>query len=62
MGSNSTFGDFGRRAVAWLIIAVVAIVALKIVISIVAGLVATLFSVVLLVALGFGVVWALRHL
>jgi hypothetical protein len=59
---NNTFGDFGRRALAWVIIAVVAIVALKIVISIVAGLVATLFSVVLLCALGFGVVWALRHL
>jgi hypothetical protein len=59
---NATFGDFGRRAIAWLIIAAVAIVALKIVISIVAGIVATLVSVMLLVALGFGVVWALRHL
>jgi hypothetical protein len=60
--NESVSGGLARRAIAWIIMIAVAIVALKIVIGIVAGLVATVFSLALLVLLVVGVLWALRHL
>jgi hypothetical protein len=54
--------SFVRTALGWIIVAVVAIIAFKIVIAIIAGLVQTLFAVALLVMVVFAVLWAMRRL
>ena len=51
-----------KTAIAWIIAAAVAIFAFKILIAIVAGLIQTLFAIVLLVVVVLAVVWAVRHL
>jgi hypothetical protein len=51
-----------KTVIAWIIVAAVVVIGFKILIAIVAGLVQTLFAVVLLVGFVFLVVWALRHL
>ena len=61
MGKNSS-GSFLRTALGWIIVAVVAIILFKIVIAVIAGLVQTLFALVLLAAVAFAVIWALRKL
>jgi hypothetical protein len=58
----STTSGLLRKALAFIIIAAVAILAFKILLAIVAGLLSTLFAVVLLAAVAFAVLWALRHL
>jgi hypothetical protein len=58
----TTFGTFGRKAVAWIILLAVAILAIKIVIGIVTGLFMALIWLVAGVAIVLGVLWALRHL
>jgi hypothetical protein len=57
----SAFGAFGRRVVAWIVLIAIAVIALKVVFGVVAGIVTALFWAALLVALGVGAVWALRH-
>ena len=59
---TSTFGTLGRRLVAWIILIAVAIVALKIVFSIVAGLVMTVVWIGAFIALAFAVLWAVKRL
>jgi hypothetical protein len=54
--------SFVRTALGWIIVVAVAIIAFKIVIAIIAGLVQTLFAVVLLVGVVFAVLWAMRRL
>jgi hypothetical protein len=58
----STTSGLLRKALAFIIIAAVAILAFKILVAIVAGLLHTLFAIVLLAAAAFAVLWALRHL
>lgn len=58
----SNTSGLARKALAFIIIAAVAILAFKILLAIVAGLLSTLFAVVLLAAVAFAVLWALRHL
>jgi hypothetical protein len=58
----STTSGLLRKALAFIIIAAVAILAFKIVLAIVAGLLSTLFAVVLLAAVAYAVIWAVRHL
>jgi hypothetical protein len=58
----STTSGLLRKALAFIIIAAVAILAFKIVLAIVAGLLHTLFAIVLLAAVAFAVLWALRRL
>jgi len=57
----SAFGAFGRRLAAWIVLIAIAVIALKVVFGVVAGLVTALFWAALLVALAVGAVWALRH-
>ena len=57
----SAFGAFGRKLAAWIVLIAVAVIALKIVFSIVAGLVMAVFWAVVVAALIFAVVWALRR-
>ncbi len=62
MGNSSSSGSFLRRALAWVVIAVVALLAFKLVVAAVAGLLHFLFFIVLVGLVIFGVVWALRNL
>ena len=59
---TSAFGTLGRRLVAWIILIAVAIIALKILIGIVTGIVMTVVWIAALAALAFAVVWALKRL
>jgi hypothetical protein len=59
---NSAFGNLGRRILAWVVIAVVAILAFKLIIGAVFGLVTMLFTLALIAAAIMAVIWALRHL
>ena len=58
---HSAFGALGRRVVAWIVLIALAIVALKIVFGIVAGLFMTVVWTALLVGLVVAVVWAVRR-
>lgn len=60
--ASSAFGTLARRVVAWLVLAAVAVVLLKVVVGIVAGFLGTILLLALLAVLGVGVLWALRHL
>ena len=57
----SFFGTLARRAVAWIVLLAVAVIALKIVFGIVAGLVMAIFWAAVIVALVVAVVWALKR-
>lgn len=57
-----TFGSLARRLIAWAILLLVAILAVKVAVALVAGLLATVVSVAALVLVAMAVVWALRHL
>jgi membrane associated rhomboid family serine protease len=59
---TSTFGTLGRRLVAWIILIAVALIALKILIGIISGLVMTVVWVAALAALAFAVLWAVKRL
>jgi heme A synthase len=58
----SNTSGLARKALAFIIIAAVAIFAFKVVVAIVAGLLHTLFAIVLLAAVALAVLWALRNL
>jgi flagellar biosynthesis protein FliQ len=59
---DDTAGSLGRRALAWVIIIAVAIIALKLAFGIVFGLFQALISIAVLVVVVMGVLWALRHI
>ena len=55
-----TFGNLGRKLLAWAIIALVAVIFLKLAVGVVIGLVYTVATIALVIALVFAVLWALR--
>ena len=55
-------GAFGRRMVAWLIIVVAILLVLKLAAGVVIGFAHFVLTVVILVAIGAAVLWAIRHL
>jgi hypothetical protein len=59
---NSALGTLGKRVVAWVVIAAVAILALKLVIGAVFGFITMIITLALIAAAIVGVLWALRHL
>ena len=59
---TSTFGIIGRRLVAWIVLIAVAIIALKIVFSIISGLVMTVVWIGAFALLVFAVLWAVKRL
>jgi len=59
---NSALGNLGRRILAWVVIAVVAILAIKLIVGAVFGLVTMLFTLALVAAAVVAVLWALRQL
>jgi hypothetical protein len=58
---NSPFGSLGKRIVAWVVLVLAALLALKVVAAIFFGVLQAVFMVFLLVVAAFGVLWALRH-
>ena len=60
--NESASGSLLRRALMWLIVAVVAIVALKLVIGAVFGFLQFLFTIVLLGVLAMAALWVFRRL
>jgi hypothetical protein len=60
--NESVFGSIARRAIAWLVLIVIAVVALKVVFSVVAGFIATVLSLALIALLVVGAFWALRRI
>ena len=59
---NSALGTLGKRVVAWIVIAAVAILAIKLIIGAVFGFITMIFTLALIAAAIVGVLWALRHL
>ena len=59
---DETAGGLGRRVLAWVIIIAVAIIALKLALGVVFGLIQAVISLAVLVVVVLGVLWALRHL
>jgi hypothetical protein len=59
---NSPFGALGKRVVAWAVLVLAALLALKLVSVIFFGLVQALFMIFLVVLAAVGVMWALRHI
>jgi hypothetical protein len=62
MENSSAIGTFGKRILAWIVVGVVALIALKIVFGFVLGFVQAVFTLVLIVFVVLGALWALRHL
>ena len=58
----SAFGTLARRVVAWIVLLAVAVIALKIVFGIVAGLVMAIFWAAVVAALVVAAFWALKRL
>ena len=59
---NSALGTLGKRVIAWILIAAVAILAIKLIISAVFGFVTMIFTLALIAAAIFAVLLALRQL
>jgi flagellar biosynthesis protein FliQ len=62
MHNESTLGSLGRRALAWVVLILAALLLLKLVVGVFIGLVAAVMTIVLVVALGLAVVWALHRI
>jgi hypothetical protein len=60
--TSSTFGDLGKKAIAWIVLIAAVIIALKIIVGSVIGFLTMIFGLVVIVGLLIAVVWALRHL
>ena len=59
---HSAFGTLGRRVVAWIVLIALAVLALKIVIGVIAGIVSAFVWTALLVAVVIGAIWAVRRI
>jgi hypothetical protein len=62
MGNSSAFGSLARKALAWAIVAVVAILLFKFVVAAVAGILQMFFGLILLAVIAYAVIWAVRRL
>jgi len=60
--SSSAVGTLGKKMIAWLVVAAVAVIALKLVIGAVIGFVTFLLTIVLVVGVVAAAIWAFRHL
>ena len=59
---NSMLGTLGKRVVAYLVLILAGLLALKLVAVIFFGVFQALFMVILVIAAAAGAVWALRHI
>jgi hypothetical protein len=62
MGNSSAFGSLARKALAWAIVAVVAILLFKFIVAAVAGILQMFFGLILLALVAYAVIWAVRRL
>ena len=62
MGNSSAFGSLARKALAWAIVAVVAILLFKFVVAAVAGILQMFFGLIVLALIAYAVIWAVRRL
>ena len=58
---NSALGNLGKRVIAWIVIAAVVVLALKLIAGAVFGFVTMIFTLALIAVAIMGVLWALRH-
>jgi hypothetical protein len=59
---NSALGTLGKRVISWIVIVAVAILAIKLIIGAVFGLVTMIFTLALIAVAIAAVLWAVRHL
>jgi hypothetical protein len=59
---NSALGSLGKRVIAWIVVAAVAILAIKLIIGAVFGFITMIFTLALIAVAIVGVMWAVRHL
>ena len=62
MGNSSAFGSLARKAIAWVIVAFVAILLFKVAVAAVAGFIQLLFGLALVALVAYAVIWTLRKL
>ena len=58
----TAIGEFGRRLVAWAVLVLAAILVLKLFAGVVIGFFQMIVTIVLVLAIGATVIWALRRL
>jgi hypothetical protein len=59
---NSALGNLGKRVLAWIVVAAVAILAIKLIIGAVFGFITMILTLALIAVAIVGVMWAVRHL
>jgi hypothetical protein len=59
---NSALGNLGRRVLAWVIIAAVVVLAIKLIFGAVIGFFMMIVTLALIAAAVIGVLWALRNI
>lgn len=59
---NSALGNLGRRILAWIVLAAVAVLAIKLIVGAVFGFITMILTLALIAVAIFGVLWAVRHL
>ena len=62
MGNSSAFGSLARKALVYVVVALVAIMLLKVVVGVVMSFVSMIFGLALLALIGFAALWAIRRL
>jgi hypothetical protein len=60
--TGSALGNLGRRVLAWIVIAVVVVFAIKLIFGAFVGFVTMIFTLALIAVAVVGVIWALRHI
>jgi hypothetical protein len=59
---NSALGNLGKRVLAWIVIAAVVVLAIKLIFGAVVGFITMIFTLALIAVAVVGVIWALRHI
>jgi hypothetical protein len=59
---NSALGNLGKRVLAWIVVAAVVVLAIKLIFGAVVGFVTMTFTLALIAVAVVGVIWALRHI
>jgi hypothetical protein len=59
---NSALGNLGKRVLAWIVIAAVVVLAIKLIFGAIVGFVTMIFTLALIAVAVVGVIWALRHI
>ena len=59
---NSALGSFGRKLVAWVVVALVVVLAVKLVLGVLIGLASAFVTIIMIVGAVLAVLWALRHI